>query len=96
MMTANEARNETKYRVVVKDIMNKLATEIEKSIDLGKFNTSCSIDLETPSAVRGMLRTKLEELGYEVLITDYKTTESNAPIDQMSHYDVITISWAEK
>jgi hypothetical protein len=95
-MTANEARNETKYRVVVKDIMNKLATEIEKSIDKGKFSTSCSINLDTPSPVRKMLRAKLEKLGYKVCITDYMTTERNAPVDQMSYYDVITISWAEK
>ena len=96
MMTANEARNETKYRMVVKDILDKLATEIEKSIDSGKFNTSYSIDLDTPSAAREMLRTKLEKLGYEVFMTDYKETERNAPVDQMSYYDVITISWAEE
>ena len=96
MMTANEARNETKYRVVVKDIMNKLTAEMEKSINSGKFSTSCSINLDTPSAVREMLRTKLEKLGYKVFMTDYKTTERNAPIDEMSYYDEITISWAEE
>ena len=96
MMTANEARNETKYRVVVKDIMNKLTAEIEKSIDLGKFSTSCSINLDTPSPVREMLRAKLEKLGYKVYITDYMTTQRNAPVDQMSYYDEITISWAEE
>ena len=43
-----------------------------------------------------MLTTELEQLGYEVTISDYRTTQRNAPVDQRSYYDDVTISWEKE
>ena len=93
MITAQKAYFESLNGAKVKEIEERIETEINEAIGKGQFE--CTVCPFTPMSqeIKARIKEDLTNLGYKVEIEDNGTKYKNAPCDQRPWYDDITINW---
>ena len=96
MITASEARFETKHRAKVNEILKECEKSIEQGIHKGEYVARVSIWIgDLPEEVFDAVIKELQDLGYKTELSNYRITKSDAPCDQGAYYETLTIYWAE-
>lgn len=97
MLTAKQARDETKYRDIANGILSGVEERIMDSIKRGKFSASVSIGINTPQGARAIVIDELNALGYSVEITNNDELNRDIPncTEQGYWYDTVEVSWEE-
>ncbi len=94
MMSADEARLESKNRKTINCYLDEIEQRIVKAVNEGQFATSINIAIDTSDYVRKAIEDELvNKLGYSIIISDNRGY--SGPSDQGPWYDKITISWEE-
>ena len=94
MMSADEARFESKNRKTINRYLNEIEQRIVEAVNEGQFATSIDIKIDTSDYVRKAIEDELvNKLGYSIIISDNRGY--SGPSDQGPMFDNITISWEE-
>jgi hypothetical protein len=96
MISAKEANFESKNRARINEIETCLDDAIQEAVKKGKFRASCTINSGLSQEIREKLKEEIENLGYEISITDVDKEYEGAPYEQRPWYDNIYVSWGEK